>query len=293
MPRQRLQNDTRADVIWSPPDSSDLVFSVWINAAQKQAFTVQITLAGHPILEKTSIPADKVISLGNVNSPLQGKLSLSSNEVEGRNILNLVGLKYPNGGAFSPTSAGFFPNWSPPDYPDLVFSVVAIANPEPAFSAVINYRGQPFLEGTLNTAQPSIPFSLSDEDMPEKPFIKGQLNYTVLSGGVIELTVTDLQYPGGSVTSQFLASIPVTSTPVILPASGDYTAPQTVTITDDTEGALIYYTTDGSTPTITSTLYSGSFMVSASGTTIVKAIAEVTGSMASPPAIASYTLVLP
>jgi len=78
-----------------------------------------------------------------------------------------------------------------------------------------------------------------------------------------------------------------------LPASGDYTAPQTVTITDDTEGALIYYTTDGSTPTITSTLYSGSFMVSASGTTTVKAIAEVTGSMASSPATASYTLVLP
>jgi hypothetical protein len=40
-----------------------------------------------------------------------------------------------------------------------------------------------------------------------------------------------------------------TAAPVISPASGTYSAAQTITITDATPGATIYYTLDGSTPT--------------------------------------------
>jgi hypothetical protein len=62
-----------------------------------------------------------------------------------------------------------------------------------------------------------------------------------------------------------------TATPVITPATGTYSSAQTVTITDATSGANIYYTLDGSQPTTTSTRYTGSFSVST--TTTVKAIA--------------------
>jgi hypothetical protein len=58
--------------------------------------------------------------------------------------------------------------------------------------------------------------------------------------------------------------------PVISPAYGCFSSTQSVTITGDT-GASLYYTTDGSTPTTSSTLYTGSFNVSTS--TTVKAIA--------------------
>ena len=47
----------------------------------------------------------------------------------------------------------------------------------------------------------------------------------------------------------------IVETPVISVASGTYMTPQTVSITCETEGASIYYTTDGTTPDQTSTLY--------------------------------------
>ena len=65
--------------------------------------------------------------------------------------------------------------------------------------------------------------------------------------------------------------------PVITPASGTYYEGQTVEITAET-GATIYYTTDGSVPTTSSSQYNGTFNVPyvAGGSTTVKAIAVVT-----------------
>lgn len=61
--------------------------------------------------------------------------------------------------------------------------------------------------------------------------------------------------------------------PTITPSSGTYTTAQTVTITNNAEGATIYYTTDGSVPTASSTVYSKPFELSANGTYTIKAIA--------------------
>jgi hypothetical protein len=66
-----------------------------------------------------------------------------------------------------------------------------------------------------------------------------------------------------------------TSTPLISPGTGTYSSPQSVTITDATSGSNIYYTTDGSQPTASSTLYMNAFTVSS--TTTVKAIAIASG----------------
>ena len=76
-------------------------------------------------------------------------------------------------------------------------------------------------------------------------------------------------------TSTITINLPAAATPVISPATGNYTLAQTVTITDTTTGATIYYTKDGSTPTVNSTQYTGSFSVSS--TTTVKAIAVASG----------------
>jgi hypothetical protein len=81
---------------------------------------------------------------------------------------------------------------------------------------------------------------------------------------------------------------PPAATPTISPASGTYASAQTVTISDATSGATIYYTTDGSTPTTSSTKYSGGGTVSA--TTTVKAIATASGFSTS--AVASATLTI-
>ena len=65
---------------------------------------------------------------------------------------------------------------------------------------------------------------------------------------------------------------------------------QTVSITDSTSGASIFYTLDGTQPTTSSTQYTGSFLVLT--TTTVKAIAVRSGWSQSAVAIATYTMLL-
>jgi len=65
------------------------------------------------------------------------------------------------------------------------------------------------------------------------------------------------------------------TTPTFSPRSGTYSGPQSVTITDATPGATIYYTANGTTPTTGSTKYTGPVTVSASET--LRAIAVANG----------------
>lgn len=76
-------------------------------------------------------------------------------------------------------------------------------------------------------------------------------------------------------------------TPSIAAVGGIHFDPFTVTITSDTDGAVIYYTTDGSEPTTSSPSYSTEIPVSA--TTTIKAIGVKDGMTNSIVASATYT----
>lgn len=68
------------------------------------------------------------------------------------------------------------------------------------------------------------------------------------------------------------------ATPVITPETGTYeTRPQTVSITCSTAGATIHYTTDGTTPTTSSPVYTGSFDVRKNTTVQAIAVATIDG----------------
>ncbi len=60
-------------------------------------------------------------------------------------------------------------------------------------------------------------------------------------------------------------------TPTITPAAGTYTSEQSVTITSPTAGGVLYYTLDGTTPTVFSTPYTAPLILSVSKT--VEAVA--------------------
>jgi N-acetylneuraminic acid mutarotase len=85
--------------------------------------------------------------------------------------------------------------------------------------------------------------------------------------------------------------IGVAATPTFSPVAGSYTAAQTVSISDTTAGATIYYTTNGTTPTTSSTVYSGPIAVSSTET--LEAIATATGYSTSAVASAAYTISIP
>jgi hypothetical protein len=84
-------------------------------------------------------------------------------------------------------------------------------------------------------------------------------------------------------------------TPVITPAfslaAGSYVGTQTVTISDATPNAVIYYTTNATTPTSNSTAYTGTLSISA--TTTVEAIGVEAGAPSSSAAVAIYTILGP
>ena len=84
--------------------------------------------------------------------------------------------------------------------------------------------------------------------------------------------------------------IGIVATPTFSVPAGTYTAVQSVTISDATPGAVVYYTTNGNTPTISSPVYTGT-PIPVTITTTIKAIAVgAPGYSNSPVATAVYTL---
>ena len=84
---------------------------------------------------------------------------------------------------------------------------------------------------------------------------------------------------------------PSVPTPTFAPRPNTYTSPQTVTISDSMAGAVIYYTTDGSTPTTSSAVYSSPITIAV--TTTINALATYPGYPASNVALGTYSIVLP
>ncbi len=78
------------------------------------------------------------------------------------------------------------------------------------------------------------------------------------------------------------------ATPSFSPAGGTYAGSATVTITDETSGATIHYTTNGSTPTASSPVYSGPILVTQ--TTTIRAMATASGMTDSDVASATYAI---
>ena len=90
-------------------------------------------------------------------------------------------------------------------------------------------------------------------------------------------------------TASYNFNFPQAATPVISPAAvGTFTTPQTVKISDSTPGATIYYTTNGTTPTTSSAVYTGQLTVSS--TTTVEAVAIAYGYSLSTASISTYTI---
>ncbi|HTW78718.1 MAG TPA: chitobiase/beta-hexosaminidase C-terminal domain-containing protein [Terracidiphilus sp.] len=92
-------------------------------------------------------------------------------------------------------------------------------------------------------------------------------------------------------SATYTINLPAAATPTFSDPGGTYTAAQTVTISDATQGASIYYTSNGTTPTTSSIVYSSAITVSS--TEMLQAIATASGYSNSAVASATYTISLP
>jgi hypothetical protein len=106
----------------------------------------------------------------------------------------------------------------------------------------------------------------------------------------IAVAAGDTNSAVGSAAYTITPVMPVVATPAFSPAAGTYTSAQSVTISDATPGATIYYTTNGGMPNTSSTQYSGPITVGSTET--LQAIAVATGDTNSAVASSAYTIII-
>jgi sugar lactone lactonase YvrE len=89
-------------------------------------------------------------------------------------------------------------------------------------------------------------------------------------------------------TANFTLNLPAAPAPVLSLAAGSYASAQTVTVSPGIAGSAIYYTTNGTTPTISSTQYTGALTVSSSE--VVEVVEIAPGYSVSLPVCAEYII---
>jgi RHS repeat-associated protein len=132
----------------------------------------------------------------------------------------------------------------------------------------------------------------TDGSTPTTSSTKYTAAITVSSSETINAIAVASGYNNSSVAGAvYTINLPAAAIPTLSPGKGTYTSAQTVTISDSTAGATIYYTTDGSTPTTSSTKYTAAITVTTTET--IEAIAAASGYTNSVVASAVYTMNIP
>ena len=151
------------------------------------------------------------------------------------------------------------------------------------------------IAGTYNTAQKvaisaATPASTIYYTTNYVPPTTSSTKYTVPLTVSANETVEAIAVAPGYMQSSFEASNYVfqTAKPAFNPAPGDYSTAQTVSITDATPGASIFYTTNGTSPTTSSTKYTAPIKVTSS--TSINAIAFESGYTQSAVATGGYVI---
>jgi hypothetical protein len=169
------------------------------------------------------------------------------------------------------------------------YSTTSGSEPAASIVADLNADGTPEIVSVLYEANAI--YVLENER------IQGAMlkNLKLSTSGTIDVTAfyagDDYYAPATSATYAFTGSATMAAAPAFSPVAGNYTTSEGVTLSSTTSGAKIYYTTNGSTPTTASSLYSAAIAVKSSET--VSAIAVATGLTNSSVAKAAYVIETP
>lgn len=182
-------------------------------------------------------------------------------------------------------STGMYTNGVSPTTPalDLTSSGVNLHSGD-IFNVHMTYDGTTLKMTITDAVTPSQTFSTSWAiNIPAT--VGGNTANVGFTAGTGGLTATQEIVTWTYTTS---SGLPTAATPTFSPAPGTYSTSQSVTMADGTSGATIYYTTDGSTPTTSSTKYTAAIPVST--TTTIKAMAAASGFNNSAVVTGTYTI---
>lgn len=252
------------------------------------SFTFQITPGTNPVADgfTFAIQSSGSTAIGPMGGGLGYGPGTPGTAIPSPNPLrNSVAIKfdlYDNAGE-GVNSTGLYTNGASPTAPfvDLTGSGVDLHSGH-ACNVQISYDGTNL---TMTITDPTVNAAFTQTWPVNIPSVVGgntaYVGFTGATGGLAAIQ---------DITSWTLSSTAASATaaPVISPASGTFASAQSVTMTDATSGAVIYYTVDGSQPTTSSTKYGGAFSVGTSAT--IKAIAVASGLAASGTATSVITI---
>ena len=245
-------------------------FSFQMSTAQADGMTFTIQNTGTTALGPSGgglgYGPDSTTGTGGIPKSVAVKFDFYSNNGEGTDSTGL----YTNGA--SPTTPAV----------DMTSSGVTLLSGD-VFNVHMTYDGTT-LTMTITDASTSKTFTTSWA-VNIASTVGANSAYVGFTGGTGGLTATQ-----DVITWTYTTAQPTAATPTFSPAPGTYTSSQSVTLGDSTSGATIYYTTDGSTPTTSSTVYHAPIPVSA--TTTIKAIAAASGFSNSAVATGVYTITI-
>ena len=267
----RLQLTTAAtyqagSVFWNQPIgvqtfTTDFLFQ--LSSAQGDGFTFTIQNVGVKALGASG----SGLGYQNIAKSVAIKFDLYSNAGEGTD------------------STGVYTNGAAPTMPavDMTSSGVVVRSGD-SIQAHITYDGTT-LSMTLLDLVTNKTFVLKQTiNIPQ--IVGANTAYVGFSGSTGGLTASQKILTWTYATQ---APNPATASPVFSPQGGNFTTSQNVTLSDSTAGAVIYYTTNGSTPTTSSAVYSGAIPVGM-GTTTIGAMAVASGASQSGVVTATYVV---
>ena len=149
---------------------------------------------------------------------------------------------------------------------------------------------------TFGTAAGNVVFAVDGSTVSTVALSSGVASYSTssLAAGTHTIAASyagNSTYPASSASLTETVNAPVVPPPALSPAVGTYTAAQFVSLLTSLNGAIVYYTTDGTTPTTNSHRYSAAVPVGS--TTTIRAIAVAPGYVSSPVAAGTYTITPP